>query len=329
MTVSRVMNGEAGVRESTRAAVLRAVRDLDYRPNAAARNLAGAGATHIGLLYSNPSATYLSAFLVGCLEECRRAGCQLTIEAAASEGEPDLEEAAHRLIADEVQGVILPPPLSESRPVLAAFAERFVPTVCVAVGRPQPDMLTVRIDDFAAARDMTEHLLTFGHRRIGFIEGHPNQTASLERRRGFEAAMTEAGLSPRPGDREQGYFSYRSGLEAAERLLDRAPDLTAVFASNDDMAVATVNVAHRRGLRVPQDLSVAGFDDTAMALTCWPELTTIRQPVQHMAERAIDLLVGELRARRSEKQTVESLVLPHALVERASTAPIERALRRA
>jgi LacI family transcriptional regulator len=329
MTVSRVVNGGAGVREATQAAVMEAVRALQYQPNAAARSLARGGATHIGLLYANPSAAYLSDFLVGCLEGCRRAGCHLSLEASASESDTDLRSAALRLIADEVQGVVLPPPLSETAAVLEAFAASGVPTVRVAVGQPAEGSLTVSIDDFAAAREMTALLVALGHRRIGFIGGHPNQTASFERRRGFEQAMTEAGLKADPAAVEQGYFSYRSGLEAAERLLDRRPDLTAVFASNDDMAVATVNVAHRRGLRVPGDLSVAGFDDTGIALTGWPELTTIRQPIREMADTAVELLLQDLRTRRAEQVSeVKSRVLAHLLIERESTAPPVQELRR-
>jgi LacI family transcriptional regulator len=118
---------------------------------------------------------------------------------------------------------------------------------------------------------------------------------------------------------EQGYFSYRSGLAAADRLLSRDPTMTAIFASNDDMAAATVNIAHLRGLQVPADLSVVGFDDTSIATTVWPELTTVRQPIEPMTQAALELLLDELRARRSNGSSAPAeRVLEHTLVIRES-----------
>jgi LacI family transcriptional regulator len=168
---------------------------------------------------------------------------------------------------------------------------------------------------------MTRHLLTLGHRHIGFIKGHPNQTASSERQLGFEAALREADCNAHPPSLEQGFFSYRSGLDAAEKLLALRPRPTAIFASNDDMAAATVSVAHRRGLDVPRDLSVVGFDDTATATTVWPELTTIRQPISKMAEAALDLLIRKIRRRRDgEAQLAVDRLVAHELVVRQSAA---------
>ncbi|HEV2867221.1 MAG TPA: LacI family DNA-binding transcriptional regulator [Allosphingosinicella sp.] len=322
MTVSRVMNGERNVRESTRAAVQEAIDRLNYSPNTAARSLAAGEATHIGLLYANPSAAYLTQFLVGALEGARRAGCHLVLEACASESADEQAEATRRFVQSGVDGVILPPPLSESLPIHAELAAARTPVVTVAMGLPQPGSLNVRIDDFDAAATMTRHLLELGHRRIGFIRGHPNHIASLERTRGFMAALEEAGIDPESAPIEQGYFTYRSGLVAAERLLARKQQPTAIFASNDDMAAATVNVAHRRGLHVPADLSVVGFDDTAPATTVWPELTTVRQPVGAMAEAALDLLLASLRPHKSSTMSgVFEHVLDYELVIRESSAP--------
>lgn len=321
MTVSRVINREKNVRETTRQAVMRAVEALNYTPNAAARSLAGGEAAHVGLLYSNPSAAYLSKFLVGALEAARGIGCQLIVD-SCGEGETEEIEAAGRLIRDKVDGVILPAPLSEFQHVLDCFRQAGVPAVSTAVGRMKHDGLNVRIDDARAAYDITCHLLDLGHRRIGFIRGHPNQSASEERYRGFVQAHRERGLDPGAAPVEQGYFSYRSGMAAAHRLLDEHPDLTAIFASNDDMAAATLNIAHLKGLRVPKDLSVAGFDDTAIATTVWPELTSARQPIEAMSAAALDLLLDELRARRAGETTIPAeQVVEHSLIIRESTAP--------
>ncbi len=333
MTVSRVVNGEKNVRESTREAVLDAVQRLNYSPNTAARSLAAGEATHIGLLYSNPSAAYLSQFLVGALEGARRTGSHLLIEACEGESADEQAEATRRFALTNVEGVILPPPLSESKPVQAELEAAGISVVSVAMGLAPEGSLNVRIDDFGAATAMTRHLIELGHRRIGFIAGHPGHIASIERLRGFKACLTDFGLDPNDAAIEQGYFTYRSGLSAAERLLSRENRPTAIFASNDDMAAATVNVAHRWGLHVPDDVSVVGFDDTAPATIVWPELTTVRQPVAAMAEAALHLLLGDLKARRvGGSPPATELVLDHELIVRESCGPpprIEKPARRA
>jgi LacI family transcriptional regulator len=322
MTVSRVINGGKNVRESTRAAVLEAVKKLSYSPNSAARSLAAGEATHIGLLYANPSAAYLSQFLIGALHAARRAGAHLVIESCESEDADEQAEVTRRFATSDVEGVILPPPLSESQPILAELASIQMPFVTVAMGHPSEDSLNVRIDDYAAAAEMTRHLIGLGHRRIGFIKGHPNHIASHDRARGFHDALAEAGIDTRSAPLEQGYFTYRSGLTASERLLARPEPPTAIFASNDDMAAATVSVAHRRGLVVPDDLSVVGFDDTALATSVWPELTTVRQPISAMAEAALEMLLQDLRQRRAgTARRFTERVLEHSLIIRESSAP--------
>ena len=321
MTVSRVINGKRNVRESTRDAVLKVIAELNYSPNTAARTLAAGEATHIGLLYANPSAAYLSQFLVGALEGARKMGAHLVLEACESESASEQAETARRFLQSGLDGVILPPPLSESMAVHAEVSAATMPMVTVAMGLPHEESLNVRIDDFAAAKEMTAYLIELGHRRIGFVRGHPNMTASTERFRGFVAALEEHGIDPDDAPVEQGYFTYRSGLTAAERLVARDPRPTAIFASNDDMAAAVVNIAHRAGLDVPRDLSVVGFDDTAPATTVWPELTTIRQPVAEMAESAIELLMADLRNNADEDQRETERVLGHELIVRDSAAP--------
>jgi LacI family transcriptional regulator len=198
-----------------------------------------------------------------------------------------------------------------------------VAAVLVASGKPATGLCAISINNFEAARAMTRHLLELGHRRIGFINGHPNQTATGQRFRGYVEGMTEAGLSVGTNQVAQGYFTYRSGLEAAEKLLDSYKP-TAIFASNDDMAAATMAVAHRRGLDVPGDLAVAGFDDTPLATTVWPGLTTVRQPIADMARESVRLLVEQVRGRRAgtEPQVVHKL-LKFTLVKRDSTAPVK------
>ena len=320
MTVSRVINGAGNVKAKTLAAVDAAIAKLNYSPNPAARSLAGASPVRIGLLYSNPSAAYLSEFLVGVLEQASLSHVQLIVEKCVA-GSDELR-VARTLIADGADGILLPPPLCDSRPLLELMTESSMPCVVVASGRPARDVSAVSIDDYAAAQAMTRHLLELGHARIGFITGNPDQTASSRRQEGYQAALIERGIRVDPALIAQGLFTYRSGLDAAELLLRQPNPPTAIFASNDDMAAATVAVAHSQGLAVPSDMTVCGFDDTAMATTIWPELTTVRQPIGDMSRAALDMLVRKVKAKRSRSPLPAGHeLLDFVLVRRQSDAP--------
>ncbi|OHE88992.1 MAG: LacI family transcriptional regulator [Lysobacterales bacterium RIFOXYA1_FULL_68_6] len=319
MTVSRVVNGHAGVRDGNRERVMRSVRELGYRPNLAASALAAAQHTCIALIYTNPSSSYLRELLVGALRGSARAAAQLVI--ATWDGlDAEGRRNAARQMAKSVAGVVLPPPLCESRAIVAEFAQAGVPVVSIASGHLSETTSCVRIDYHRASLDMVAHLIAHGHTRIGYIKGDPNQTASGHRWQGYRDALSAAGIAYDDKLVQPGYFTYRSGLEAAERLLALRRPPTAIFASNDDMASAVVSVAHRRGLDVPRDLSVVGFDDPSAATMVWPELTTIHQPVAAMADTAIDILLREIRGSAAAARVVVNHVVPHQLVQRASVA---------
>ncbi|WP_375286469.1 LacI family DNA-binding transcriptional regulator [Sphingomonas sp.] len=328
MTVSRVINGQNTVREETRLRVEAAIAELNYAPSTAARTLAGGEEIRIGLLHANPSFAYLSEFLVGGLEQASRSNVQLVVEKCDEEDVLDADgvPAIEHLLRGRIHGIVLPPPLSDSPRILAALEGRGVPVVAVATGRAPDWALSVSIDDRRAAYDMTRHLGALGHVRIGLITGNPNQTASGERVEGYRAALDDMGIDFDAELVVEGLFTYRSGLDAADRLLELPAPPSAIFASNDDMAAATVAVAHRKGLDVPGDLTVCGFDDTALATTIWPELTTIRQPVTEMSRTAVDLLVRQIRAHNATGEGVEQkhLLADYELIRRQSDAAPRR-----
>lgn len=321
MTVSRVVNGESNVREETRAAVLKAMRELRFRPNKAARSLAGADELRIGLLYNNPSVAYFTEFLMGALEGSGRNGAQLVVDKCKI-GDPQAALAALRgLVKGGVNGLVLTAPMSESRDVIAEFKDIGIAMVGVATGSYTGEISCVGIDDFAAAADMTRYLIGLGHKRIGFVKGHPLHSSSRRRFAGFEAAIREAGAKLDKPRIAQGFYSYRSGMEAAEELLSKGQPPTAIFACNDEMASGVMSLAHRKGLVVPRDLTIVGVDDT-VAGSLWPALTTIRQPIFDIASRAVDVLVQTLgKARTSREMECQSILVPHSLVERESSAP--------
>lgn len=316
MSVSRVINGDSGVRKETRAIVDDAIRELNYTPNLMARSLVTLQEIRIGVIYSNPSAAFMSDFLAGVFDEASNRAAQLILLKGQAGGAPTAD-AVGRLLGSGIGGVILAPPLGEAAGLRRMLHDAALPVA--VVGAVASDAISVGIDDHNAARDMTRHLIALGHRRIGFVVGNRGQQASIARLDGFRAAIADAGdvtATIVPGD-----FSYASGLIAGEQLLGPNDRPTAIFASNDDMAAAVVSVAHRRHLDIPADLTVTGFDDSTAAVTLWPPLTTIRQPVQQLAAEALQLLIREMRTGTPLPAEERLRVLEHVLVERQSTAP--------
>lgn len=321
MTVSRVINGNTHVSEKTREKVMGAIAELGYTVNVAAR-AARVGTLRVGLLYSNPSAAFLSAFLVGAMAQCNLSGAELILEQC-----DDLKtqrRAIERLIAMGADGVLIPPPLCDSRSALKHLRDIGMPTVAVATAKPSPQASAVRIDDYDGARAMTKYLLSMGHKDIAFIKGDPEHTPAQLRYQAFIDTMREEGL-PVPAERiAQGMFTYRSGLVAARELLGQPQRPSAIFASNDDMAAAAIAVAHGMHLHVPEDIAIAGFDDTPVAVTVWPELTTIHQPIGDMGRASVEMIVDHVRKRRAGQEVIpRHQLMPYTLEIRESTAATE------
>jgi len=324
MTASRAINGEKYVRPVLREKVMASVRALDYLPNLAARaTRSGGTAPRIGILYSNPSSAYLNEVMLGGLEQSARTGCQLLLEKCT--GLASQKVAVKRLLAVGVDGVILPPPLCDSRATVDMLNSAGVIPLALATAAPMDDVSSVRIDDYQGALAMTRYLIKLGHKEIGFIKGDPQHTPSELRYIGFAAGMKEAGLEIRREWIAPGLFTYRSGLSAGEKLLKRPDRPTAIFASNDDMAAAVIAIAHGVGLKVPEALTVCGFDDTPVASTIWPPLTTIHQPIVALGRAAVSIMVDLVKKHRAgeAQQTIHQL-MKYTLIERGSSAPAPR-----
>lgn len=325
-TVSRVMNQEAGVHSETREKVLKVVADLKYRPKLSARSLAGARSFLIGLLYYDPSAAFVGGVQQGATLRCREAGYHLVVESLHNDA-PDLAQQVDRMVsALRPDGMILTPPLCDNRQVLKALRESGTQCVLVSPARNSKGLPSVRMDDKRAAEEITNLLISLGHERIAFIMGATDQAASTLRYHGFLRAMETHGVAVDSELVVQGEFTFDSGVEAAHRLFSRRNRPSAIFASNDDMALGVLAAAQRLGLAVPGDLSIAGFDDSPAAGLVWPPLTTVRQPTYEMARVAVEMLIAVNRndAETPSEQDLHR-VLPHELVVRDSTsAPFER-----
>jgi len=312
-TVSRVLNGHPYVSTDTKARVEEAMRALDFRPSVAARILSGAKSNQIALIYDNHSPYYMFQIQTGCWDFCRNNNIRL-IAQPVDVADPQVGEQVRGLVSEtHVDGIILSSPVTDCDPVLRALEAMDIPFVRISPGTNHALTSSVFMDDAQAADDMTTHLINAGHRRIGFIKGHPNHMASDDRLFGYRRALDRAGLPYDPVLVRDGEFDFDSGVRGGRDLLDLPNRPTAIFASNDDMAAGVLAVAHDRGMNVPAELSVAGFDDTTLARTVWPPLTTIHQPMAELARTATEILIagGDITHRR----------LPHTLVERASVAP--------
>lgn len=310
-TVSRVLNGEPNVRSETRLRVMDVVSRLGYRANQHARSLRAGQSRLIGVFYSDPSRNYLGEIQIGALERGNAEGFSIAFEHL----QPGEGPRGGAVLA----GAVLIPPLTEDPALIASLIAAGTPFVRLSHTLAEGEAGHVTMDDKAAAEEMMGHLIGLGHRRIGFIAGPATHPQSHLREAGYRASLEGAGL---PADESlilRGSFDYESGLKAASDLLSQPAPPTAIFASNDDMAAAVLAVAFRSGLRVPEQLSVAGFDDTPLASVVYPALTTISQPSREMASVAVGML---LEKRTSDAP--ERAILPHRLVVRETTAPPER-----
>ncbi|MDT8439006.1 MAG: LacI family DNA-binding transcriptional regulator [Wenzhouxiangellaceae bacterium] len=322
-TVSRVINHEPNVRPATAERVHKAIQTLDYLPDPSARGLAGQQSWMIGLIYENPSPNYLFRSILGALQACNKGGYALSMH-SPEPNEDDLARMVERFVSQSrVDGLLLTPPVGDVPAVLDALERIGLPCVRVAPldGRPG---LGVCIDDRSAAARVVDHLIELGHRRIGFVKGHPDHGASDARQDGYRLSLMHHGLPIDESLEAQGQFDFESGHQAGIQLLELKSPPTAIFAANDEMAAGVMQAAQQLGWRIPDDLSVAGFDDTPLSRSLWPPLTTVHQPIRHMALRATELLIEQIARRNRDEPQPEgpSLQLFDApLVVRATTAP--------
>ncbi|WP_404476415.1 LacI family DNA-binding transcriptional regulator [Novosphingobium sp. BL-52-GroH] len=319
-TVSRVINGEDHVRSEIRETVQRVVAELNYRPNAFARSLSSSRSYLLGLFIDDPVSGYAAEVQHGALLRCRERSYHLVVEPVDLQGAGWQDQVRDSISSLRLDGAIIAPPVCDDGELLAIFAEVGLPHVLIAPSSEPESSGAVWMDDRCAAREMTQYLLDLGHRHIGFIQGPLSHSASLRREEGFRAALGDAGVAVDECAVLRGDFSFRSGLELGEALLSAPVPPGAIFACNDDMALGVLITAMKRGIVVPDQLSICGFDDVASSRAAWPQITTIRQPKAEMAGAAVDILTDPAFRRQAAGPAVR-LMLPHELVVRGSTGP--------
>ncbi len=322
MTVSRVLNGKANVHPNTRKKVEDTIREIGYTPNISARSLASAEAPFVGLAYLNPSGGYLGEFLLGALSSARRTGLHVIVESCSIDPKDWADEVLVFARQPQMRGLILPPPFCEDPRVLEAARDLDIPCVRVSNSQYIPGYPSIRIDEYQAAFEMTQHLIKHGHQHIGFVKGPENQEAARQRHAGFVDAMHESGLGIQEAWVGSGDYAAGPALEFAKKILSRKNRPTAIFASNDDMAIGVYTAAHHAGLRIPDDISIVGFDNQPIAAALWPGLTTVHQPISEMAEKAVAIVANHSRSNPRGQSAGRDIILPYQVVTRGSlTSP--------
>lgn len=312
-TVSRVLNGHPNVSPATKANVLAAIRDLGYRPNIAARALV-TGKTNVLGVISFDTTLYGPASMLYGIERAARPGYFVAIASLPSFDRASLTQAVERFLGQAVAGIIVIAPQTAAAEALAGLAIG-VPLVAVGCGGTAA-LPSVRIDNVAGAEMATRHLLDLGHQTVHHIGGPDSWHDARDRINGWRQALRTAG-APEP-EMPRGDWSARSGYEAGRRLAAR-PEVTAVFCANDPMAVGFLRAAAEAGRRVPQDVSVVGFDDVQEAAYFSPPLTTIRQDFGALGERALHLLMSQITA--GGEAPPPPPVVPELIVRSSSAAP--------
>jgi len=323
-TVSRVVNKEPNVRDATRAKVERAIAELSYHPNLSARNLASQRARLIALIYDdpasyeNPSSGYVIRMQTGALSACRTADYRLVIYPCDMRRTTIGTELKAMLEHARPQGVVLAAPLSNMPRIVRAIVGTGTPMVRLSPGTLGGKPYSVGTNDREISAEMTRYLASLGHRKIAFIKGHPDHEAVANRYLGYLDGLKQGGLEFSQRLVENGDNSFASGEEAGDRLMNLGNPPTAIFAANDDMAAGVIRAAKLLAVDVPGQLSVAGCDDISLASQLCPALTTIRQPLSSMAERAALALISNAQ-RESPLQGAE--IVPGTISIRESTGP--------
>ncbi len=319
-TVSRVMNSEPSVRQDTIDKVMAAVKQLQYQPNAAARNLASSKSYSIGYVYDNPNAYYIIDMQNGLLEACHKYGYELLIHPTNAKSSGIVQEVLELVERSRLAGLVLTPPFSEMPELATALDEKGIDYVRIISGSTPSEKFKncVLVDDFTAAFRITNHLLDQGHTKLAFLCGDEEHSSSGERLAGFQAALNKRNIPVNDKYVIPGSYSFESGVAGAKQLL-ALPELpTAIFACNDEIAAGALFCARLSQISIPEQLAIAGFENSPFSRQTWPPLTTANQPNKTIARQAAELLFKASK-QSGKPLSFEQPVFVPELVVREST----------
>ena len=315
-TVSHVMNGTRRVSDSARRRVEDAIAELNYRPSAVARALKMSETRILGVIVPNITNPFFSELMRGIEDVCERRDYSVFL----CNGDDDRERqgrSLETLIGRRVDGVLLATPTGPAAPLARRLTSLGMKTVVVDRRLQGLAADQVRIDHQAGARLAVDHLIALGHRRIACLAGPSSFAVAKTRVAGWRKALERAGIAVQPGWLLEGDFSPAAGHALTAKLL-ATTDVTAIFASNDLLAIGALRAAAEHGRPVPQSLSIVGFDGIEMGAFTYPALTTVGYPIRAIGETAATVLIDRLAGHRTE--TSDVVVAPR-IIERESTGP--------
>ncbi len=317
-TVARVISNNPTVAIAIREKVQESIVALGYEPNVSARNLRGGRSFAIGLVYEQP----LAEIQKGALSACQRMGYFLQIvpvDDAAGDLAAHLEGVYRK---QRLAGLLLTPPFSESDRLVGYLQERKIPFSRIISARSAPSLKvpTVFVDDYHAAYQLAQHLVGCKHRRIGFIWGNPAHASSRERFAGFMAALVDNHIVLPPEYQVPGEYVFASGVAGARQLMALDCPPTAIVGSNDEIAAGALMGVQMSGQRVPNDVAIAGFENSRFSQQAWPQITTASQPTEQIAERATELLIETIEHIGRRDGELTRGFLPELLVRESTRA---------
>lgn len=318
-TVSRVINDSTFVHDKTRVRVAELMKRVGYVPDPQARALAFRRSFLVGLIYDNPNASYVINIQEGALAAIRRMGYELVVHPCDRTNKDFLDDIRQLVARLKLDGVILLPPVSEISELADLLKEIHCPYMrVISAALDEPENLVLSHDEVAAGA-VADHLLDLGHERIAMIMGPSSYRSSSERLRGFRDALLRRGAKLPAKYLAEGEYTFDSGVKCADALLNRNPRPTAIFAGNDETAAGVYRAAYMRGMRIPDDLTVIGFDDSPLASRLCPALTTMRQPIREMGRMAAERLIAKIA--RSETAQLDPTIVTPNLIIRESSGP--------
>jgi LacI family transcriptional regulator len=300
-TVSRFINNEPYVSDAIKKRLVEAIDKLGYVVSLPAKRLSSGQSYTIGLIFHNASWHYIQDVQKGVLETAKEHGYNTLMHPCDLACEKDATEILNLVLQRLVDGFIFTPPADNAQSLLDELKQREIPFVRLTPSDRESPLPYVTATDKQGAFEMTKYLIDLGHRRVAYIHGPDEQRAAHDRFLGYTSALFEAGIDVDEQMIEYGDDHYQAGYQAALNLMDLSPAPTAIFCNNDEMAAGVSSAIFNSGLKVPNDISVAGFDDIPLSSQLHPALTTVHQPIYEIAQKATTLLMKMLKSEELEQ----------------------------
>ncbi|MBN8648940.1 MAG: LacI family DNA-binding transcriptional regulator [Caulobacterales bacterium] len=324
-SVSRVLNNGPNVRPELREKIQKAVSSLNFQVNQQARSLASGRHKNIAIINASdfdeePNSYYTAALEIGALRTCANKAYHLQTH-SINQNSPDAKNKIGEIITrNQYIGIILTPPFSDNKSIIETALENDCKVVCISSSSSSQNLASViGIDDEKAGYEITKNLIEKGHRKFAYIKGLEHHLSAEKRFDGFIRATKEAKIKLDETLHLRGNFTFKSGIETAQKIFESKKEPSALICANDDMAAGALFSAHKFGLKVPEDISIVGFDDTPVSEIVWPPLTTVHQPLKEMGSEAVELLINIIENRHGEIKPFFKFI-NFKIIERQSAA---------